>query len=66
MYSFSLNPNDLQPSGSFIFSKIDDAYIQFNMNKSINYQNSVNFRCYAIQYNILKINKGIGGLYFYN
>jgi hypothetical protein len=66
MYSFSLNPNDLQPSGSLNFSKIDDAYIQFTMNKNINYQNPVNFRCYAIQYNILKINKGIGGLYFYN
>ena len=64
MYSFSLNPLDLQPSGSMNFSKIDDAYIQFNLNKIVNYQNPVSVRCYALQYNILRIAHGIGGLGF--
>jgi hypothetical protein len=63
-YSFALNPLDLQPSGSLNFSKTDDAYILFKLNKLINYQNPVTFRCYGIQYNILRTFNGIGGLQF--
>lgn len=63
-YSFGLNPFDLQPSGSLNFSKVDDAYILFKLNKLINYQNPVTFRCYGIQYNILRTFNGIGGLQF--
>ena len=64
MYSFSLNPKDIQPSGSINFSKIDDAYIQLKLNKIVNYQNPVSFKCYALQYNLLRISYGIGGLVF--
>lgn len=63
-YSFALNPLELQPSGSLNFSKVDDAYILFKLNKLVNYQNPVTFRCYAIQYNILRTSNGIGGLQF--
>jgi hypothetical protein len=63
-YSFALNPLELQPSGSLNFSKIDDAYILFKLNKFINYQNPVTIRCYGIQYNILRTSNGIGGLQF--
>lgn len=66
MYSFALHPKNLQPSGSINFSKIDDAYIQLTMNKNINYKNPVNFKCYAIQYNLFRAINGIGGLYFNN
>jgi hypothetical protein len=66
MYSFALHPKNLQPSGSINFSKIDDAYLQLTMNKNINYQNSVNLRCYAIQYNLFKVLNGIGGIFFNN
>lgn len=59
MYSFALNPKELQPSGSLNFSKIEDSYLQFQMNNSINYQNPVSIRCYAIQYNIIKVSLGI-------
>jgi hypothetical protein len=65
-YSFSLNPLDLQPSGSLNFSKIDDAYIQFSMNRNVNYQNPINIICYAIEYNLLRTLNGIGGLGFNN
>jgi hypothetical protein len=64
MYSFALNPKDLQPSGSLNFSKIEDAYLQFQMNNIINYQNSVSIKCYAIQYNLIKISMGILSLGF--
>ena len=64
MYSFSLYPKDIQPSGTLNFSKIDDAYIQLTMNKIINYQNPVYIKAYAIQYNLFKTKNGIGGLVF--
>jgi hypothetical protein len=64
MYSFALNPKDLQPSGSLNFSKINDAYIQMTMNNIVNYQNPVSIKCYAVQYNLLIISSGIGGLSF--
>ena len=64
LYSFSLNPKLLQPSGSMNFSKIDDAYIQLTMNNCINYQNPILLKAYAIQYNLFKISNGIGGLVY--
>jgi hypothetical protein len=64
MYSFALNPKDLQPSGTMNFSKMDDAYLQLTINKVINYQNPASIKCYALQYNLLKISNGIGGLGF--
>jgi hypothetical protein len=63
-YSFGLNPNDLQPSGSMNFSKIDDSYIQLTMNSLVNYQNPVSIRCYGIQYNLFRVANGLGGLGF--
>jgi hypothetical protein len=64
MFSFALNPKDINPSGSLNFSKIDDAYIGITMNNVVNYQNPVSLRAYAIQYNIFRISKGIGGITF--
>ena len=65
MFSFCLNPLDYQPSGTINFSQIDDTYIQLTLNKNISYQNTVNIRAYGIQYNIFKIENGLGGLTFY-
>lgn len=66
LYSFSLDPKNLQPSGSMNFSKIDDAYIQLTMNNIINYQNPASVRVYSVQYNLFRISNGIGGLTFNN
>ena len=66
LYSFSLDPKNLQPSGSMNFSKIDDGYIQLTMNNIINYQNPASVRAYSIQYNLFRISNGIGGLTFNN
>ena len=62
MYSFALDPLNLQPSGTLNFSKIDDAYLQLTMNKIINYQNPATIKCYAIQYNLFRVISGIGNL----
>ena len=62
MYSFALDPLNLQPSGTLNFSKIDDAYLQLTMNKIINYQNPATIKCYAIQYNLFRVISGISKL----
>jgi hypothetical protein len=64
MYSFGIDPKNLQPSGALNFSKIDDAYLQLTMNKVINYQNPATIKCYGIQYNLFRAIGGIGGLGF--
>jgi len=60
MYSFSLDPKNPDPTGSINFGRIDDAYIQLKINKIINYQNPILFKCYAIQYILFKVENGIG------
>ena len=63
LYSFALKPHEYQPSGSFNFSKIDSASLQFlGGDVDTNYQISV----YAINYNVLRIMSGMGGLLFSN
>ena len=44
-FSFSLKPNNYDPSGSLNFSKIDDSYLQLTLNSSINYQNPIIIKC---------------------
>ena len=54
---FALKPHEYQPSGSFNFSKIDSASLQFlGRDVDTNYQISV----YAINYNVLRNNDGMG------
>ncbi len=65
MFSFCINPLDYQPSGSLNFSKIDDAYVQINSNKLINYQNPITIRSYGIQLNLFRVIDGLGGLGYY-
>jgi hypothetical protein len=67
VYSFSLLPNILQPSGSANISKIDnfDLYLTLNpdlVNDMIN--NNVTIRCgyYGMTVNILRVMSGMAGL----
>jgi hypothetical protein len=64
MYSFGINPKDLQPSGTMNFSKIDDAYIQLTMNKVVIIK--IRLQLDVMLFNIiyLKVIGGIGGLGF--
>ena len=63
MYSFSLNPEDYQPSGTFNFSKVDSASLQFlGGNVATNFNISV----FAVNYNVLRIMSGMGGVLFSN
>jgi hypothetical protein len=63
-YPFGLNVNDSEEKGSLNFSKIDDVYLQVNLNKIVNYQNSFNIKAYSIYYNIYEINHGTSAFKF--
>ena len=65
MYSFGLDPSSYNPKGTMNFSMIDDAYIQLNMNKLVNYQNIINVVAYGIYYNILVIKNGTSSMKYY-
>ena len=63
VYSFSLNPEDYQPSGSCNFSRFDNKEIEIEFNDNI--ENS-DFRIYALNYNVLRISMGLCGLAYIN
>jgi hypothetical protein len=66
VYSFSIYPEDKQPSGTYNMSKIDDIKIKIDYDGTITSINTVDLRIYAINYNVLRIIHGLGGLAFSN
>jgi hypothetical protein len=63
MYSFCLKPAEHQPSGTCNFSRIDNARLVFsNMNSS----NATDLSVFALNYNVLRIMSGMGGLAYSN
>ena len=60
-YSFALKPEEHQPSGTCNFSRIDNAKLIFNGGTSPNLSN-----IYAVNYNVLRIMSGMGGLAYSN
>ena len=67
VYSFALRPEEHQPSGTCNFSRIDTAQLVFN-NASINGETvGVNpLTIFAVNYNVLRIMSGMGGLAYSN
>jgi len=63
VYSFALKPEDLQPSGTCNFSRIDIAQISVNLKTGMP---ALNQRMFAVNYNILRVQSGLGGLAFAN
>ena len=57
-YSFALQPEDHQPSGSCNFSRIDSSSLIFN---SLETASTIDY-IYATNYNVLRIMSGLGGL----
>mgnify|MGYP000093969736 CR=1 FL=1 len=58
VYSFALNPEQHQPSGTVNMSRIDNATLQI----SADVDDSAKLRVYAVNYNVLRIMAGMGGL----
>jgi hypothetical protein len=67
VYSFSLNPEDHQPSGSCNFSRIDTATMNLTVtNNTVGNGNTAKVRIYATNYNVLRVMAGMGGLAYSN
>jgi hypothetical protein len=58
IYSFSINPQDIQLSGYCNLTEIDDIQINLSIDKNVSYTRFINFRLYAITINIIKIENG--------
>ena len=59
VYSFALKPEEHQPSGTCNFSRIDNAQLAFSASTTIE-------NIYALNYNVLRIMSGMGGLAYSN
>ena len=68
VYSFSLKPEEFQPSGTCNFSRIDSAQLirsqTFNLNTAKASADVIDI--YAINYNVFRIMSGMGGLAYSN
>jgi hypothetical protein len=71
-YSFALSPEEHQPSGTCNFSRIDNAVLQLTYGAdsqtgagTLNTQ-AMNLNIYAVNYNVLRIMSGMGGLAYSN
>lgn len=63
MYSFAMKANKHQPTGSCNFSRLDNAHLIIG---SPNGTPPTNFHLYAVNFNVLRIKKGMAGLAFSN
>jgi len=63
-YSFALKPEEHQPSGTCNFSRIDNATLSLNCADGVA-AGSV-LKVYAVNYNVLRIMSGMGGLAYSN
>jgi hypothetical protein len=61
VYSFALDPENVQPSGTANFSKLDNVVLNLECNDNI--QDGI-VHLYATNYNILRIQSGMAGLMF--
>jgi hypothetical protein len=68
-YSFAIRPEEHQPSGTCNFSRIDTATIVITMDGGVTInmnEDTWNVRVYALNYNVLRVMSGMGGLAFSN
>ena len=74
-YSFALKPEEHQPSGTCNFSRIDNARLDFQAHTSNGCTRAIanntatgtnNINVYAVNYNVLRVMSGMGGLAYSN
>jgi hypothetical protein len=75
MYSFALKPEEHQPSGTCNFSRIDNAVLSYTVSNRVvggttagshDATDTNTLRVYAVNYNVLRIMSGMGGLAYSN
>ena len=65
-YNFGIHSHEYQPGGTINFSRIDNSTLtlKFNMDSDVDLEDELDIKIMAINYNILKIKNGTGGLLF--
>jgi hypothetical protein len=67
VYSFALRPEEHQPSGTCNFSRIDKATLQLTVSiNTVVSTRTAQVRVYALNYNVLRVMSGMGGLAYSN
>lgn len=74
VYSFAISPEELQPSGTLNFSRVDSAILSFqletkvmsNTNLWTKYIRGSRVSVFALSYNVLRVMSGMAGLAFSN
>jgi len=71
VYSFALKPEEHQPSGTLNMSRIDTATLMVNVRSTTNASTNTattydGINIYAVNYNVLRILSGMGGLAYSN
>jgi hypothetical protein len=77
VYSFALKPEEHQPSGTLNFSRIDTAYLNLKLSPFTtstsssppghgNNKTTATCKIFAVNYNVLRIMSGMGGLAYSN
>jgi hypothetical protein len=71
VYSFALKPEEHQPSGTLNFSRIDTAYLNMALapqptSKQAGNVLTAKCKIFAVNYNVLRIMSGMGGLAYSN
>jgi hypothetical protein len=66
VYSFALKPEDHQPSGTLNMSRIDTATLMVTTLPEANNLKYEGINIYAVNYNVLRILSGMGGLAYSN
>jgi hypothetical protein len=66
VYSFGVKPEEHQPSGTCNFSRIDNATLNLTLTqnavKRSGVARSCNIKIFAVNYNVLRVMSGMGGL----
>ena len=65
VYSFALKPEEHQPSGTLNMSRIDTATLDLTFNKNGNHYVE-ELSVFAVNYNVLRILSGMGGIAYSN
>ena len=66
VYSFALNPEEHQPSGTCNFSRIDNAQLNLTFTTDTSSLGTPQVHIFATSYNVLRIMSGMGGLAYSN
>lgn len=66
VYSFALKPEEHQPSGSCNMSRIDTAMLEIKLSNKTSSNKVTRIKIYTVNYNVLRIMSGMGGLAYSN